>query len=84
MGLRRRLELSIGGLKHGAQQLQLNRVHTGPETGLWAVAITFSNWESFGRAQEAIAADAEFQALMTQVGSISELISRRILVGIDL
>ncbi len=70
--------------RHDAHRFQLNRVHAGPETGQWAVVTTFDNWELYGRVQEALANDAEFQALLGQVAAMSELTSRRIVASIDL
>jgi hypothetical protein len=70
--------------KHGATNFQLGRVHTGPETGQWAAVSMFANWEEYGRAQAALANDAEYQALFAQVAAVAELTSRRIVAGIDL
>ena len=71
-------------VKHGAQQFQLGRMHSGPEVGQWAAISTFSDWESFGKVQQALANDATYQALLAKVGAMCELTSRRIVVGMDL
>ena len=71
-------------VKHGAQQFQLGRGHAGPEVGQWAAISTYSDWESYGKVQQALADDTKYQALLAQVGAMCELTSRRIVVGVDL
>jgi hypothetical protein len=70
--------------KHGAQNFQLNRVHAGPDAGQWAVVTTFSDWAPYGTLQEALARNEVYQDLLAQVGAMSELTSRRIVVSVDL
>jgi len=70
--------------KHGAERFQLNFVHAGPDAGQWVAVITYSNWESYGKAMQALTNDPEYQALLAQVSAISELTGRRIVVSIDL
>ena len=61
-----------------------NRVHAGPYTGAVVAVVTYADWEAFGKAQQALAKDSEYQTLMAQAATTAELISRRISVGLDL
>ncbi|MGY4377867.1 hypothetical protein ACVWZ3_005506 [Bradyrhizobium sp. i1.3.6] len=46
--------------KHGAEFLRLSRFHTGQWAGELLVATRYSNWEVYGKVQEAVANDPEF------------------------
>ncbi len=70
--------------KHGAEQFRLARFHTGVWTGEYLVAARFPNWAAYGKAQDGLAKDAEYQKLMAHAQSIAELVGRNIAVGIDL
>ena len=70
--------------KHGAQNFQLNRVHAGPEAGQWAVVTSFSDWAVYGKLQQALTDDDNYQKLLAQVSAMCELTSRRIVVSVDL
>lgn len=49
--------------RHGAEY-QLGRVHTGAHVGDWLVTIRHADWAAYGKCQAALAADAEYQALL--------------------
>lgn len=70
-------------MKHGAAGYHVGRVYAGPEAGLWEVAVTYDNWEAYGRAQQALAADTEYQALHGQILGMAEFAGRRVVVGLD-
>jgi len=70
--------------KHGAEFLRLSRFHTGPFAGEWLVTTRYSNWEVFGKVQDAVAKDADFAKLWAQSMEITELTGRNIAVSIDL
>jgi hypothetical protein len=70
--------------KHGAEFLRLSQFHTGAFAGEFLVATRYSNWEVYGKAQEAIAKDPDFTKLWSQVTKTAELTGRNIAVGIDL
>jgi hypothetical protein len=70
--------------RHGATSVQMNRVHAGPEVGQWAAVIGYSGWEAYGRAREALANDAGYQALLARASEVAEVTSRRIVVGVEL
>jgi hypothetical protein len=70
--------------KVGAEWVRLNQFHTGPHTGQWLVAIRYPDWTTYGKASEALASDAAFQKFLEEVGAISELVERTVLVSTDL
>jgi hypothetical protein len=70
--------------KHGAEFLRLSRFHTGVWAGDWLVTTRYSNWEVYGKVQEAVAKDPEFTQLQAEGMKIAELQGRNIAVGVDL
>jgi hypothetical protein len=70
--------------KHGAEFLRLSRFHTGHWAGVLLVTTRYSNWEVYGKVQEAVAKDPEFAQLQADGMKIAELQGRNIAVSIDL
>ena len=70
--------------KHGAEFLRLSRFHTGQWAGELLVATRYSNWEVYGKVQEALANDPEFAQVQADGMKISQLQGRNIAVSIDL
>ena len=70
--------------KHGAEFMRLSRFHTGAWAGEWLVTSRYPNWSTYGKAQEALAKDADWQKVMAQVGEIAEVTARNLAVGIDI
>jgi hypothetical protein len=69
--------------KHGATQFLLNQVIAGPDAGRWAIVITFPDFEVFGKAMKATVADPAFHEFLSSIDQVSEVVSRRVLVGMD-
>jgi hypothetical protein len=70
--------------KHGAEWFRLSRFHTGAWAGEWLVAVRYPSWSAYGKGQDEMAKDAEYQKLLAQVMSMAELTARNITVGVDL
>ena len=70
--------------KHGAEFLRLSRFHTGQWAGELLVATRYSNWEVYGKVQEAVAKDPEFAQLQADGMKIAELQGCNIAASIDL
>jgi hypothetical protein len=70
--------------KHGAEFLRLSRFHPGHWAGELLVTTRYSNWEVYGKVQEAVAKDPEFAQLQADGMKIAELQGRNIAVSIDL
>jgi hypothetical protein len=56
--------------KHSAEFLRLSRFHTGVWAGEWQITTRYSNWETYGKVQDAVATDAE---LLLQRMEITEM-----------
>jgi hypothetical protein len=70
--------------KHGAEDLTLNQVVAGPDSGQWLIRIIFASWESFGKAMQLVSNDKGAQDAVAGLDSISEVTSRRMLASVDL
>lgn len=70
--------------KHGAERFVLNFVTAGPDAGQWALVIMFTNWDAFGKAMEGASSDPALHEFLTEINSVSELVSRRLLASVDL
>ncbi|AHY50179.1 hypothetical protein [Bradyrhizobium japonicum] len=70
--------------KHGAEFLRLSRFHTGHWAGELLVTTRYSNWEVYGKVQEAVSKDPEFAQLQADGMKIAELQGRNVAVSIDL
>jgi hypothetical protein len=70
--------------KHGAEFLRLSRFHTSAWAGEWLITTRYSNWEVYGKVQDAVAKDDDFAKLLSQQMEIAEMVGRNIAVDIDL
>lgn len=70
--------------KHGAERHELHFVNAGRDAGQWIIITSYRSWESYGKAMEAFAHDAEFHALLAEMTAISELTAHEIVASIDL
>jgi hypothetical protein len=70
--------------RHGAVSIRIGPCYSGPHAGQLYIAITFADWASFGRAQQALATDADFQGLYAEGLKAVELQERSLLVTEDL
>ena len=71
-------------MKHGAEIVYMNRFHTGQWTGQWLFVVRFPDWATYGKAQEGVSKDPEFQKLLAHVLTIAKLEGRSVLVGADI
>jgi hypothetical protein len=71
--------------KHGALDLRLSQIYTGPNTGHYLVAIVYADMAAFAKVSAAGAADPELQQIIAQNAKDGAVMQEReILVGIDL
>ena len=71
--------------KHGALDLRLSQIFTGPSTGHYIVSIMYSDMASFAKVSAAGAADPEHQKIIAQNAKDGAVLQEReILIGIDL
>jgi len=70
--------------QHGETAVRLSICYSGPHAGQLFIGIVFADWETFGRTQQALAADANFQRLYAQALRHVELQERSLFVTEDL
>ena len=65
--------------QHGAQSVTIGMIRTGTHVGQTTVAVAFANHEAFGKAQEALHNDSNYQKVMEQANAKGQLQDRIIL-----
>jgi putative AlgH/UPF0301 family transcriptional regulator len=70
--------------QHGAVSMRMGTCYSGPHAGQLYIAIAFADWETFGKAQQVLAADENFQRLYAEALKLVELEERSLLVTEDL
>ena len=70
--------------KHGAVSVRIGYGFSGAFIGQAIGAITFRDWESYGRALQSLTADPDYQRLLAEFGKNFELVDRSIVVGEEL
>jgi hypothetical protein len=77
-------EAAVIQKKHGATAFRMGPCYAGPDTGLIFVVAMYPDWAAYGRAQQALAADAEWQRLLGDAMKIAELRDRSVIVADEL
>jgi hypothetical protein len=70
--------------RHGATSFRFGPCYAGPDTGLLFVAVTYPDWATYGRAQQALAADAEWQQALGEATRLAELHDRSVIIAEEL
>jgi hypothetical protein len=70
--------------KLGAESVRLSQIHTGPHAGQWLTSVSYPDWATLGKAQQALASDATYQKILADAGAAGPLVDRTIIVSIDL
>jgi len=65
--------------QNGAQSVNIGLIRTGVHSGQTTVAVTYQNWEAFGRAQDALHNDSGYQKIMDQARQKGQLTDRIVL-----
>jgi hypothetical protein len=71
--------------RHGALDLRLSQIFTGPSTGQYLTAMVFADMTAYAKGRASAASDPELQEITGQTrkeGTVMQ--EREILVGIDL
>ena len=71
-------------LKYGAQNVHVDREFFGPDTGQWTHVVVCKDWETFGKMVQDVQNDSEFRACVGQLDAMSEQLSRRVLVNVEI
>lgn len=72
-------------VKNGATDLRLSQIYTGPYTGQWIVAASFTDMGTYAKAQAAVSGSSEgkkIQAKLAKVGAALQ--ERELLIGVEL
>jgi hypothetical protein len=71
--------------RHGAVDVRLNQIHTGPSSGEWLFIVVFADWAAYAGALAAVAQDPDFPKLIAANAKIgAKMHEREILVGTDI
>ena len=71
--------------KHGARDLRLSQIYTGPFSGQWIVATIYDDLAAYAKAMAAAGDSADYRKLVAIVAkSGGTLQERNILIGVDL
>ncbi len=66
----------------GAEYMRVGLAYSGPFTGQWVVAMRYSDWTTYGKAQDAAASDDDFQATYAEALKVGEIQGRSIIVSV--
>jgi hypothetical protein len=77
-------KLKDAAKRNGAEDVTLSRIMAGPDTDHWIIRIAFADWQGFGKAAQAASSDSSMQDAVAGLDAISEVVSRRVLSGVDL
>jgi hypothetical protein len=63
--------------------VRLSQIHTGPNAGQFMAAVRYPDWQTYGKAQMALAEDATYQKIMTDALTVTPMEDRAIVIGVD-
>ncbi len=69
--------------KHGVSY-RVSRFHTGQDVGQWMVVVQYASWTAYAKAQDSFAEDPEHRKLVTEISGVVTLISRELVVDLEL
>jgi len=70
--------------KHGAVAVRVGQCWVGPHAGQVYGAITFPDWEAYGKSVQALTTDPESQRIYGEIAKAFELQERSVLMVEDL
>lgn len=70
-------------LKHGVAY-RVSRFQTGPHVGDWMVIVQYADWMAYAKAQDSFAHDPEHRQMVTEISKVVTLISRELVVDLDI
>ena len=70
--------------RHGATMVRFGTCYSGPRTGAIWLVVSYTDWQTYGRALHALSEDHAYQALLAEVMKVGELLDRSIVVGQEL
>ena len=70
-------------LKHGVAY-RLSRFQTGQNVGEWMVVVQYADWMAYAKAQDGFAQDPDHKKAVIEISKVVTLISRELVVDLDL
>jgi hypothetical protein len=70
-------------LKHGVAY-RVSRFQTGQNVGEWMVIVQYADWLAYARAQDSFAQDPDHKKAVTEISKVVTLLSRELVVDLDL
>ena len=70
--------------EHGAEYVRLGQAYSGPFASQFIVAQRSADWETYGKAMQAMSNDPAFQEAYAEATKVSKLEGRSIIVDIDI
>ncbi len=71
-------------VKNGAEDARCMRMFTGPWLGQWLFFVRCTDWAAYGKAQENVQKDPEFQRMIAETLSMAKMEARNTAVGYDI
>jgi hypothetical protein len=65
-------------------EYQADQIYSGPHAGQWLISIRYRDWETYGKAMQALTNDTAYLEVLADVGAISQLTDRTLVVAVDL
>jgi hypothetical protein len=69
--------------KHGVAY-RVSRFQTGQNVGEWLVVVRYDDWMAYAKAQDSFAEDPDHKQAVTEISKIVTLLSRELVVDLDL
>lgn len=69
--------------KHGVGY-RVSRFQTGQNVGDWLVVVQYADWAAYARAQDSFAQDPEHVKVVTEISKVVKVVTREIVVDLDL
>ncbi len=69
---------------HGAEYMRMGQAYSGAYAGQFIVVMRYADWETYGKAMDAMSNDPAFQEAYAEALSVGQLEGRSIITGIDI
>jgi hypothetical protein len=76
-------EVASGLKRHGAVSVHVGPCYSGAHAGQILTAVSYPDWETFGKAQQALATDPQLKQPYSEATKIMEIQERSVIVAED-
>jgi hypothetical protein len=77
-------EVASGLKRHGALSVRVGPIYSGAHAGQTLTAVSFPDWETFGKGQQAMVSDPQLQKPYSEATKILELQERNVILAEDI